>query len=309
MLHIIISVMVKSTKQKQNNVWISMLAFFGFTMASIVFSILCINNGHVMIIQKNTTFFTVLAVAVLFSLCGLSLWAVVTRKNTLTKALLSVYLLLLFSLIFIYILQKTEFFRLVDSPKKLQEYLRKTGIWMPIFYILLQFLQVVILPIPSVVSTIAGVALFGAFWATIYSLAGILLGSITAFFIGRKWGNKAVSWMVGEETLIKWQKKLKGKDNLFLTIMFVLPLFPDDILCFVAGLSTMTTKYFLVAVLLARFIGIFATCYSIDFIPFTTWWGLGLWILFALCIIVAFIYIYRNMDKLQQKRKKRARNK
>lgn len=180
---------------------------------------------------------------------------------------------------------------------------------MPIIYTLLQFLQVVLLPIPSVVSTLVGVALFGAFWATVYSLIGILLGSITAFFIGRKFGYKAVAWMVGEETLNKWQKKLKGKDNLFLTAAFVLPLFPDDILCFIAGLSTMTTRYFLIVIFLARAIGITATCYSIDFIPLNTWWGITLWGIFFAAVVVGFIFIYKNMDKIQAKLKQIRRKK
>jgi uncharacterized membrane protein YdjX (TVP38/TMEM64 family) len=127
-----------------------------------------------------------------------------------------------------------------------------------------------------------------------------LLGSITAFFIGRKLGNKAVVWLVGKETLEKWQKKLKGKDNLFLTIMFVLPLFPDDVLCFIAGLSSMSTSYFLIMVLLSRILAVVATCYSVDFIPFNTWWGITFWIVFITIIILSFIWIYKNMDKIQK---------
>ena len=115
--------------------------------------------------------------------------------------------------------------------------------------------------------------------------------------------------MVGEEALKKWQRKLKGKDNLFLTAAFVLPLFPDDILCFIAGLSTMTTRYFLIVIFLARAIGIAATCYSIDFIPFNTWWGITLWIVFLTIVVISFIFIYKNMDKIQAKLKQIRRKK
>ena len=132
---------------------------------------------------------------------------------------------------------------------------------------------------------------------------GILLGSITAFFIGRKLGSRAVSWMIGKETLIKWQRKLKGKDNLFLTIMFVLPLFPDDILCFLAGLSSMSTRYFISMVCISRAVGIAGTCYSIDFIPLTTWWGILLWCLFFVFTLLSFLWIYKNMDAIQSKLK------
>lgn len=277
-----------------------MLAVFGFTMASIIFSILCVFHSKILVIQKNRASLTAIAVGILFCLCGVLIWSVLSGRHTLTKTIFSAYFFILFCLVLIFILQRTGFFSIVSSAEGLKEYLKRAGVWMPILYILLQFLQVIILPIPSLVSTVVGVALFGAFWAMVYSLAGILLGSVVAFFIGRKLGNKAVAWMVGEETLVKWQKKLKGKDNLVLTWMFVLPFFPDDILCFLAGLSTMTTKYFLIVVLLARVVGIFSTCYSIDFIPFTTWWGISLWVIFILCLIIALVYMHRNMAKIQQ---------
>ena len=278
----------------------SLLFFFLLSIFSNVLAILCLSQTPSGFVQRN---FLALGIAVCVVACLLfafSAWLVFYKKERIRRGLMSFYVLLLVSLAIWLLLQKTNFFQLIDTPEKLQEYLRKAGVWMPILYIVLQFLQVIILPIPSIVSTIAGVALFGSFWAMIYSLAGILLGSVTAFFIGRKVGNKAVAWMVGEETLNKWQKKLKGKDNLFLTLMFFLPLFPDDILCFIAGLSTMTTRYFLIVVLLARFIGIFATCYSINFIPFTSWWGIMVWGVLMVCFSLGFILMYKNIDKIQR---------
>ena len=213
--------------------------------------------------------------------------------------LFSVYFFTLFCLVLVFIFQKTGFFDLVKSSEGLQEYLEKAGIWMPILYIALQFLQVIILPSPGIVSTMAGVTLFGPFKTLIYGMIGILLGSLTAFFIGRKLGNKAVEWIVGKETLKKWQKKLKGKDNLALTMMFLFPLFPDDVLCFFAGLSSMSNRYFITMITITRFIGIAGTCYSFNFIPWDRWWGLGIWAILLIGIVLIFIFVYKNMDKVQ----------
>ncbi len=278
-----------------------LLLFFVLATASIILGVICLDGIRNAFFKKHFFLFLILYVSIICLLFGVSVWVTFAAKKIAQRALLSVNALLLFALIIYLILQKTGFFEVVNTPERLQQYLEKTGAWMPIIYTFLQFLQVVLLPIPSVVSTLVGVALFGAFWATVYSLIGILLGSVTAFFIGRKFGNKAVAWMVGEETLFKWQKKLKGKDNLFLTFAFVLPFFPDDVLCFVAGLSTMSTRYFLIVILLSRVIGITATCYSIDFIPLNTWWGIALWGVFFVVIAVGFIFIYKNMDKIQAK--------
>lgn len=288
-------------KAGRKSILLFLLLFFALSLASVALGIPCLGGVRKEFFRK---YFYLLCIAYAFLIAlsfGICVWLTITGKKVAQKASISAYVLLLIVLGVVLLLQRTSFFEIVNSPEKLQEYLEKTGAWTPIIYTLLQFLQVVILPIPSLVSTLVGVALFGAFWATIYSLIGILFGSVTAFFIGRKFGNKAVGWLVGEEMLVRWQKKLKGKDNLFLTFAFVLPFFPDDILCFIAGLSTMSARYFFIVVLLSRAIGITATCYSIDLIPFDTWWGIVIWVAFFVIVLIAFIFIYKNMDYLQAK--------
>ena len=105
--------------------------------------------------------------------------------------------------------------------------------------------------------------------------------------------------MVGEDTLHKWQEKLKGKDNLLLTVMFLLPMFPDDVLCFIAGLSSMSGKYFCIMIFISRLLTIAGTCYSFEYIPLNTWWGLLIWGIFLAIIAVAFVFVYKNTDKIQ----------
>jgi len=281
------------------------LIFFALSALCIVFSILCLNGTRFTFIVRNLLFFTILSVALIYGFCIVSVIFALKRKEGFAKSCLSIFIFLVFCLVLIYIFQRTGFFQIMQSSESLQAYLERTGAWMPILYVVLQYLQVVILPIPSVVSTVAGVTLFGPLQATVYSLIGIILGSITAFVIGRKLGNKTVRWMIGEDSLKKWQKKLKGKDNLFLTVMFLLPMFPDDVLCFIAGLSSMSTKYFLIMILISRLISISTTCYSVDIIPFNTWWGLLVWGIFIVAIVMTFILIYKNMDAIQVKLGKR----
>ena len=287
---------------------IRMLLFILLTALCIVFSLLCIRNTAYPFIEKFYIFFSVIASIICCGLCVLAIWFTLSNKEALCKTAVSFYTFLLFCLVFIYFFQKTGFFALVKNEAAFRDYLETKGKFMPVLYIALQYLQVVILPIPSVVSTLAGVALFGAFKASLYSLIGIIIGSLTAFFIGRKLGYKAVSWIIGEEELNKWQKKLKGKDNLFLTVMFLLPMFPDDVLCFVAGLSSMTNRYFLIMIVLSRVVSVVATCYSINLIPFNTWWGLLIWVSFFALMLVAFLCIYKNLDKIQNKLSKRFKN-
>lgn len=283
----------------------SILLFFILTTACIVLGVLCLFYTNNDFIQRNVAWITAVYSVVIIALCILSVCFVRFGKEVLAKASISLYAFLIFCLTVCFILQKTGFFYVIKDSESLREYIQSTGAWMPIFYILLQYLQVVVLPIPSIVSTLAGVALFGPLKTTVFSLIGILLGSLTAFIIGRKLGNKAVAWMVGDETLIKWQKKLKGKDNILLTLMFLLPVFPDDILCFVAGLSSMSTLYFIIMICISRVLAVTTTCYSVELIPFNTWWGLTIWGAVFLFFIVGFIIIYRNLDRIQERLSKR----
>lgn len=277
---------------------------FLLIITACVFSVLCLAEVPLPFFRRFFTLFSWIACLMLTLFFLVCMRCIYKGKETLFKTMFSGIILLAFSLILLYLLLKTGFFHVIKSKTSLEEYLSKTGVWMPIFYVVLQFLQVVVLPIPSTVSTLAGVALFGAFWAFIYSFIGILVGSLTAFFIGRKLGYKAVSWIVGEESLQKWQNKLRGKDNFLLTMMFLLPVFPDDVLCFVAGLSSMSNAYFISMLAISRLLSIATTCYSIQFIPLNTAWGLAVWGAFFLIVIIGFILIYKYSNQIQARLRK-----
>jgi len=289
---------MEEQKRRSRKILPYLITFILLTAVCIVFEILCLHNTKIAWIAGNKELWLSLCIVLTAVAFVFSVFFVIKEKELVVKSLLSGYIFVLFVLIVLFVLQESGFFNVVQDPEAFQLYMEKAGAWMPLVYILFQYLQVIILPVPSVVSTVAGVALFGAFKTTVFSLIGILAGSFTAFFIGRKLGAKAASWLVGEETLSKWQKKLKGKDNLFLTVMFLLPLFPDDILCFIAGLSSMTTRYFSVMIVVSRVLAVSTTCYSIDLIPFNTTWGLIVWGVLLALIVLAFVLIYKNMDKI-----------
>ena len=277
---------------------LNILITLALTAVCIVFEVLCIKSFKAEFVEKNQPWILALVCGLTIVYCLLAILFSVKGKTTVYRVLFSGYLLIIFFLVLLYILQKTGFLEIFEDSERYKEYLEKAGVWMPVVYIILQYLQVIILPIPGFVSTVAGVALFGPLKAMLCSLVGVILGSLTAFGIGRKLGYKAVAWMVGKDDLDKWQKKIKGKDNFILTAMFILPLFPDDILCFVAGLSSMNWQYFVVMIVISRLIGIAGTCYSVNFIPFNTWWGILIWGILIAALVVAFVFLYKNMDAI-----------
>ena len=297
-------------KQRESRVLIPYFLFFLlFSAVNIVFSCLCFYTSKQALIQRNNLLFSILTAMIWIISYVFSIRFLQKDNKKLLRALTVGYVFFTILLIFIYIGQKIGFFLLIKDPKQLEEFLKRAGWWMPTLYILLQYLQVTILPIPSIVSTLVGVAVFGALKASLYSFIGIFLGSLTAFYLGRKLGKKTVSWIVGKEDLSKWQKKLKGKDKLFLTSMFLLPMFPDDVLCFIAGLSSMSNRYFLIMIAVTRIISILASCYSFEFIPFNTWWGILIWAALFLILLALCVLVYKNADKINEKLKKIKRKK
>ena len=288
-------------KDGMGKVLLFILAFFLLSVGCAVFGILYLTELQAGVIARNIRLFSALYGGIIALFFVVSIYFPLTGKDGITRFFFSAYLLFFFFIAVLYVLEKTGLIILLKDAERLQKYLESAGVWMPIAYIILQFLQVIVLPIPSIVSTMVGTALFGPLGATIYSLIGILLGSYFAFFLGRKLGCRAVSWMVGKEVLDKWQKKLKGKDNVVLTLMFFLPLFPDDVLCIVAGLSTMSIPYFFWVITISRIIGIVGTCYSVNFIPLNTWWGMALWIVFFIAMLLLFFAVYKNLGKIQER--------
>jgi uncharacterized membrane protein YdjX (TVP38/TMEM64 family) len=212
--------------------------------------------------------------------------------------------LLIFAIIF-YVVCRTELIKKINSIDELRDYISSFGSLAVILFIVFSFLQVVILPVPGSVSIAAGVALFGPFLSAVYSFIGIVIGSLVAFFIGRVFGYKVVCWIVGKEDLEKWLNKVKGKDYLILSLMFLLPLFPDDVLCFIAGLSSMTWGYFIVMIVITRAISVLYTAYSLNFIPFNTWWGILIWIALAAIVVVLFWLVCKYSDKIDAAIKKK----
>ena len=88
--------------------------------------------------------------------------------------------------------------------------------------------------------------------------------------------------------------------------MFLFPFFPDDVLCFVAGLSSMSIGYFSVMIIICRLISVFITAYSLNgnIIPYNTWWGLTIWGIIIILTIILTIYLYKNGEKIDNYFKK-----
>ena len=285
-----------------------LLVLFLFAAFAIVFLWLSAFRLSLPIVKRYRDPILFVSIITVILTCTIAIIFLWKEKLTIYKSCLSFLGLLGFFAVVLWIAELTDFIAILQSREEFEAFLQSAGAYMPFIYILVQIIQVLFLPIPGAISILAGLQIFGALLTGVYSYRGIVLGSLTAFGIGRRWGNKGAAWLIGEETLEAWKKKMQGKDNLLLTAMFLLPFFPDDILCFVAGVSTMSSRYFILMMLATRLFSVFTTCYSIEWIPVDTWWGLLIWGLLFAIMATAFILLYKNIEKvnnfMKNKRKK-----
>ncbi len=223
-----------------------------------------------------------------------------TKKSKILKILLIATIFIILCLLVYLPLHFSGAIKKISSAKDLKDIIKSGGIFSYAIFFVLQFLQTVILPIPAAVTTIAGVLVFGPWITLIISLIAIVSGSIFSFFLGRKFGKKLIYWIAEKEDADKWRKKLeKGKYVFFLMMLF--PLFPDDILCLVAGaVSTMTYKFFIITNLITRPIAIATTCFlgSGKLIPFYGW-GIPVWIGLIMVGIILFYLSIKYQKQIE----------
>ena len=178
-----------------------------------------------------------------------------------------------------------------EKVDKLTEIIRSTGSWGMIVYVLIQILQVVILPLPAAVCYIPGSQIWGGLISTLLASAGVIIGSVIAYFIGRPFGKKVVVWIAGKDAVDKYSVYIAGKGKVIFLLMQILPFFPDDILCMVAGLTSMNFAFFATVIILVRPLIIALYCFlgTGTIIPFSGW-GIPVWIaIFAVCIALAVL--------------------
>ena len=133
-----------------------------------------------------------------------------------------------------------------DSVKSLQKYIGQYGVLGPVFLTTFQALQVVIPILPGFLGCAAGSVLFGPVLGFLCNYIGISGGSIIAFFLARKFGMPLLQELFPQDKYRKWSAwASKSKSyTTFLFLAMLLPLFPDDFLCYLTGVSKMSAKRF-----------------------------------------------------------------
>ena len=139
----------------------------------------------------------------------------------------------------------------------LQDFIQSYSPYSELIFFLLQLCSVIIAPIPSNVTALAGGMVFGVWRSFLISVLAITLGSVITFSIARVLGQKRMERFLAKTEHRKYLDLIESKRDVLLVLIFLLPFFPDDLICILAGLTDIPFKRFLLIVLLTRHWGIF----------------------------------------------------
>ena len=142
----------------------------------------------------------------------------------------------------------------ISSVADFKEYLSNFGIVGPVVLTAFQAFQVVVPILPGYLGCAAGAMAFGTMTGFWCNYIGISAGSIAAYFIARKYGMDVVLTMFSEKQYRKWSERIKKKKSYaaFLFVATLLPLFPDDFLCYFSGLIKMDARKFIWIIILGK---------------------------------------------------------
>lgn len=203
-------------------------------------------------------------------------------------------------------LWQTGFFAAATSLEGIQGYIEDFSPYSQVVFFLLQLASVIIAPIPSNITAMGGALLFGTLSSFLLTWAAVTLGSTIVFLLARVLGQSFVSRFVSDKMSDKYLELIKKKRDVFLSLAFLFPFFPDDLLCILAGLTDISLPRFLLLVTIFRPWGLLVACGlggSVIAIPL---WGMAL---IGLAGIAAFLLGLKYGDKVEDKLLERIKNK
>ncbi len=157
---------------------------------------------------------------------------------------------------------RSELFGLFRSAESIRARVESSGPFAPLVFVGLQVVQVVIFVIPGEVVQVAGGFAFGMWGGTLWSVVGILAGSLVNFVVGRLLGRPFVEAVFGKGRAARIEAATAGgRAAAGFFLLFAIPGIPKDALTYAAGASRLSFASFILVSTLGRLPGIVGSAY------------------------------------------------
>lgn len=141
------------------------------------------------------------------------------------------------------------------DPDRARRLVEDAGAWGPLVLIGMQVIQVLLAPIPGQITGLVGGFLFGPILGVVYTVIGSTIGFTLVFLLARKLGRPFVERFVSPTFLERFDHLAGTRGTLALFLVFLLPVFPDDLISFVAGLTRIPIRTLILISVLGRLPG------------------------------------------------------
>jgi uncharacterized membrane protein YdjX (TVP38/TMEM64 family) len=180
------------------------------------------------------------------------------------------------------------------DPDWIANFLQRAGWWAPLAFVLLRVVAIMVTVVPNAPLDIAGGALFGPFWGTIYSLFGSELGAMVCFLLARFLGREAITRVLHRE--ITFCDRIADRHLVFVILFARLePIFSFALVSYGAGLTRMSLQAFALSTLVGMTPGtIILNYYGKSFFSGNIFLQIFLGLAFVILILVIPVWIKRR---------------
>jgi uncharacterized membrane protein YdjX (TVP38/TMEM64 family) len=173
--------------------------------------------------------------------------------------------------------------------------MKHAGIWGPVVLFILFVLQVFLAFIPGQALMIACGYLYGFWGGFLLSWLSLVVGGEIAYFLARRYGRPFAEKWIAPSVLERWNSAAAGQGIAFFALSLVMPLVPNDAMCYVAGLGTIRRIHFSIANLLGRGMACLVTSAAGAFGGSLSWQG---WmILIGIFVIIGIAWHLGRQNK------------
>jgi len=149
----------------------------------------------------------------------------------------------------------SDAYPLIVDREKIEAFIRGSGPWAPLVFMIVQLVQVILAPIPGEATGFIGGYLFGAAKGFVYSSISLALGSLINFAIGRYLGKRFVRKIIPHDKRQRMDRMVTHNGVLVILLLFIFPGFPKDYLCLFLGITAMPLKLFILMATFGRMPG------------------------------------------------------
>jgi len=182
---------------------------------------------------------------------------------------------------------------MLGNPQAIAEYLQNFQSYGLVVLSLLMLAQVFLALIPGQALMVASGYLYGAPVTIAIVATTTILGSQLAFWLARRCGRPLIDKLASPKTIEHWDRLAGNCGPGFFFLTFLLPAFPSDMMCYVAGLGKVSPKGFFAANFAGRLLSAitFTLFGAFGFRP-----PLWFWITVAIGLVIIFLSwaIYRK---------------